>query len=80
MFWPFPSKGSGGRYVFSNYQNPRFWSSVPKDGKASDFKEHTGELQPEGGRINLISSFGEDADGEIYIVDLSGFVYRITGE
>ena len=49
-------------------------------GKASDFKDHTSTVQPEGGRINLISAFGEDADGEIYLVDLSGSVYRITGE
>ena len=73
-------KGFEGRYIFADYQNPRIWSFVLKDGRASDFKDHTSELQPEGGRINLISSFGEDADGEIYIVDLSGFVYRITGE
>ncbi len=26
-----------------------------------------------------ISSFGEDADGEVYVVDLSGAVYRIVG-
>jgi hypothetical protein len=29
------------------------------------FTDHTSDLQPEGGRINLISSFGEDADGEL---------------
>ncbi len=68
-----------GRYIFADYQNPRIWSFVMKDGKATGFKDHTSELQPEGGRINLISSFGEDAEGEIYLVDLSGSVYRITG-
>ena len=66
-----------GRYVFADYQNPRIWSFDPKDGKASGFTDHTGDLQPEGGRINLISSFGEDADGELYLTDLSGAVYRI---
>ena len=66
-----------GRYVFADYQNPRIWSFDPKDGKASGFTDHTGELQPKGGRINLISSFGEDADGELYLTDLSGAVYRI---
>ncbi len=73
-------RGFKGRYIFADYQNPRIWSFVLKGGKASDFKDHTSVLQPEGGRINLISSFGEDADGEIYLVDLTGSVYRITGE
>ncbi len=71
--------GFEGRYIFADYQNPRIWSFVLRGGKASDFKDHTSTLQPEGGRINLISAFGEDADGEIYLVDLSGSVYRITG-
>jgi glucose/arabinose dehydrogenase len=67
-----------GRYIFADYQNPRIWSFNPKDGKATDFTDHTSALQPKGGRINLISSFGEDADGELYLTDLSGAVYRIV--
>ncbi|QTN31012.1 PQQ-dependent sugar dehydrogenase [Akkermansiaceae bacterium] len=67
-----------GRYVFADYQNPRIWSLVEKDGSVSGFTDHTSELQPEGGRINLISSFGEDAEGELYITDLSGPVYRVV--
>lgn len=69
-----------GRYIFADYQNPRIWSVVEKDGKVSDFTDHTSELQPEGGRINLISSFGEDAEGELYLTDLSGPVYRIVSK
>lgn len=69
-----------GRYVFADYQNPRIWSVVEKGGEVSDFTDHTSELQPKGGRINLISSFGEDAEGELYITDLSGPVYRIVAK
>ncbi len=69
-----------GRYVFADYQNPRIWSFVRKDGKASVLTDHTSELQPKGGRINLISSFGEDAEGELYLLDHSGAVYRIVGK
>jgi glucose/arabinose dehydrogenase len=67
-----------GRYLFADYQNPRIWSFDPKNGKATGFTDHTSELQPKGGRINLISSFGEDAEGELYLTDLSGAVYRIV--
>ena len=69
-----------GRYLFADYQNPRIWSFQLKGGKVRDFKDHTSTLQPEGGRINLISSFGEDADGEVYLVDHTGPVYRIVGK
>ena len=67
-----------GRYIFADYQNPRIWSFAGKGGKVSDFTDLTDEIQPKEGRINLISSFGEDADGELYITDLPGSVYRIV--
>ena len=73
-----PIKELQGRYVFADYQNPRIWSFELKGGKASDFKDHTKDLQPKGGRINLISSFAEDTDGSLFIVDHTGPIYRIV--
>ena len=73
-----PVRELQGRYVFADYQNPRIWSFELKGGKATGFKDHTRELQPEGGRINLISSFAEDPDGNLFIVDHSGPIYRIV--
>ncbi len=73
-----PVEALQGRYVFGDYQNPRIWSFVLQNGKAADFKDHTSELQPEGGRINLISSFAEDNDRNMLIVDLTGAVYQIV--
>ncbi len=67
-----------GRYVFADYQNPRIWSFVLKNGKAADFKDHTQALQPSGGRINLIASFAEDDAGNLYIIDHTGPIYRIV--
>jgi len=67
-----------GRYIFADYQNPRIWSFRMNQGKADDFKDHTAELQPEGGRIQLIASFAEDHDGGLFIVDHSGPIYRIV--
>ncbi len=72
--------GFEGRYLFADYQNPRIWSFVMKDGNADDFKDHTSELQPKDGRINLISAFAEDSSGELYLVDHTGAVYRIVGK
>ena len=73
-----PVKELQGRYVFGDYQNPRIWSFVMKGNKATDFTDHTKDLQPAGGRINLISSFAEDGAGNLYIVDHSGSIYRIV--
>jgi glucose/arabinose dehydrogenase len=59
-----------GRYFFADFIAVRVWSlALNQDGtgSASDLREHTSEL---GGRALLgnISSFGVDADGELYIV------------
>src|SRR5918994_1656625 len=71
-----------GRYFFADYSG-RVWSlalTVDSSGeaRASDRREHTAEL---GGRAVLgnISSFGVDADGELYIVGhTNGRIVRIT--
>jgi glucose/arabinose dehydrogenase len=71
-----------GRYFFADYSG-RLWSlALTIDGSgaahASDRREHTAEL---GGNAVLgqISSFGVDADGELYVVNHSaGRIVRIT--
>ncbi len=72
-----PIKELQGRYVFGDYQNPRIWSFELKMNKATNFVDHTAALQPDGGRINLISSFAEDNDGNLFIVDHSGPIYQV---
>ena len=45
----------------------------------SNFQDRTAELAPTGTSIDQVSSFGEDAFGEIYIVDYSdGEIYKIV--
>jgi len=73
-----PIESMRGRYVFADYQNPRIWSFVLRDGKAADLQDHTDTLQPAGGRINLISSFAEDNQGNLFIVDHTGPVYQMV--
>lgn len=71
-----------GRYFFADYSG-RVWSlALTIDGsgeaRASDRREHTAEL---GGAavFGSVSSFGVDADGELYIVGHSnGRIVRIT--
>jgi len=73
-----PIESLQGRYVFGDYQNPRIWSFVLRNGEAADIQDHTDALQPNGGRINLISSFAEDNEGNLFIVDHTGPIYQIV--
>jgi glucose/arabinose dehydrogenase len=73
-----------GRYFFGEYVQSRVWSialSIDDNGeaRASGLVEHTSEL---GGSsaIGSISSFGVDADGELFIVShTTGRILRLVG-
>jgi glucose/arabinose dehydrogenase len=71
-----------GRYFFGDYVTGRVWSlALTIDGngeaRASDRRDHTTELG--GGTVlGNVSSFGVDADGELYVVNYSGTVVKIT--
>jgi glucose/arabinose dehydrogenase len=72
-----------GRYFFADYVQGRVWSialtlDARGEARAANLIEHTAELGGNG--LGAISSFGVDADGELYIVSLSrGIVFSITG-
>jgi hypothetical protein len=59
-----------GRYFFADYCTGRVWSFLPVGGAATDLQEHTADLAIPG--AEQITSFGEDANGELYIVDSAG--------
>lgn len=73
-----------GRYFFADYVQSRVWSmALSIDGtgeaRAGGLVEHTSEL---GGSsaIGNVSSFGIDADGELFIVGYStGRIFRLLG-
>ena len=60
-----------GRYVFGDYCTGIVWSFRIKSGAATSVRR-------EPFRISSLSSFGEDAAGELYAVSLDGTIYRIT--
>jgi len=74
-----------GRYFFADFVRGRVWSiglavdPATGEARASGLLEHTAEL---GGTTQLgnVSSFGTDADGELYIVGYSrGIVFKLAG-
>jgi hypothetical protein len=60
-----------GSYVFGDFVSGRIWS-IPTDGT-----EPATELTASG---LLVAAFGEDAAGEIYVVDYRGALYRLVEE
>jgi glucose/arabinose dehydrogenase len=62
-----------GRYLYADYVSRRVWSFVWDGSAATDPIELTNQLDPGGN----ISSFGQDANGELYIVEHGGRVFRI---
>jgi len=64
--------GLRGRYVFGDYASGRIWH-IPQDAQPT--------LRVAGGTDTdlSIASFAEDVDGELYVVDYGGGLYRLTG-
>jgi len=68
-----------GTYFFGDYCTGEIWSLEYNGSVVSNFQDRTAELAPTGTSIDQVSSFGEDAFGEIYIVDYSdGEIYKIV--
>ncbi len=61
-----------GAYFFADHCSGNIWSFRPEEGRAIDLRTHTKELTPLAGRIRQVTSFGEDADGELYFSDYQG--------
>jgi glucose/arabinose dehydrogenase len=68
-----------GTYFFADYCSNQIWSFRYVDGDITEFTDRTDELDPGSGMsIDDISSFGQDANGELYIIDLGGEVFKIV--
>jgi glucose/arabinose dehydrogenase len=67
-----------GTYFFADFCSNQIWT-CRYDGTLKEFTNRTVELAPRGGSsLTFISSFGEDAAGELYIVVLGGEVFKIV--
>ena len=72
-----PIKELQGRYIFADYVHPRIWSFRLSDGKVADFQDLTDGLVPAGMRLAEIDSFAEGNDGGLFVISLTGTIYRI---
>ncbi|HSH76612.1 MAG TPA: PQQ-dependent sugar dehydrogenase [Longimicrobiales bacterium] len=63
-----------GRYFFADFCSTWIRSFVVVNGTAQGVQDHS----PDVGPVASISSFGEDGNGELYVVSLGGTVYRVA--
>ncbi len=75
-----PRPALQGTYFFADYITEQIWSFRYDGITKTEFTNRTAELVPDAGTIDSIASFGEDARGNLYIVDLGGEIFRILPE
>ncbi len=60
--------GLYGRYMFADYCSGKIWAFSRESEDMDEFMDTD----------HSISSFGEDGDGELYVISLDGGIYRLT--
>src|SRR5215211_1593361 len=71
------SEGLHGQYFFADFVTGQVWT-LRFNGSAWTATERSGQISPDFGQINNPSSFGEDARGNLYLVDFDGDIFRLT--
>ena len=69
--------GLQGTYFYADFLSSRIWSFRFDGTSISNHMERTAEINV-GGPISSIVSFGQDSQGEIYIVSILGDIFRIS--
>ena len=55
--------------------------NINNDGTISNFYDHTKEILKSMGKKEFyLSSFGQDANNELYIIDYNGSIYKLKNE
>lgn len=75
-----PRAALQGTYFFADYISDQIWTFKYDGANKTDFTNRTAEMAPDSGIISAVVSFGEDARGNLYIVDLDGEIFRILPE
>ena len=70
-----PADGLEGAYFFADFVTGRLMSLRIVNGVAEDAIERTAQVV--GADLRLISSFGTDNSGNLYVVSLTGAIYRL---
>ena len=67
-----------GKYFFADYVRQKVWSITRNGNSFVDLTDWTSQFRPDVGTIGGVSSFGEDGQGNLYIVDLDGEIFKVV--
>ena len=68
-----------GKYIFGDYCTGKVWSIRIVEGKGEELVDHTKDiLSSMGKREFYLSSFGQDNDQELFLIDYNGTIYRLV--
>jgi glucose/arabinose dehydrogenase len=72
-----PNEALHGQYFFGDFVTAKLFTLDDATGSwvATD---RTLQLAPSAGTVGSIASFGEDAEGNVYVVDFGGEIFRLT--
>ena len=72
-------KGMNGKYIFGDYCTGKIWSINISEGNGENLENHTTSIMNSIGKKEFyLSSFGQNNDGEIFIVDYNGTIYKLV--
>jgi len=71
-----PASELVGNYFFADFNNGRIWSLVPRERGFSGLTFWSDRLAADQGQVNNVASFGEDAAGNLYVVDFDGDLFK----
>lgn len=74
-----------GRYIYGVFSSPAFGPSQILSFRytgtdVEDPIDHTPELNPDVGSLDLLGSFGRDGEGHLYALDLDGEIFQLVIE
>lgn len=67
-----------GSYFFADFANGQIWSLRPSSTGFTDLIYWSDRLKTDQGDVNNVASFGEDALGNLYVVDFDGDVFKFV--
>ena len=71
--------GIYGRYFFGDYCTGKIWSFINNNGVIEDLSDHTSLILNAINKDSFyLSSFGEDLNGELFIIDYTGSIYKFV--
>ena len=67
-----------GQYFFGDFTNNKVWSFTRSNGTFENLTDWTRQFQPNDATLDSIVSFGEDRNGNLFIVGIDGEIFQVV--